>query len=558
MVCPNCGAENRDEAKFCARCGQQLSEGEELKDEGKVAETEEGAGEHEEAEITASAPEPSNPEPLPEGALLFERRYEVASFVGSKDSVNEYEAVETYPRKRCPVCRTLNAADSNFCEQCGSDLSGATLETLTVRLLEAKSPESLEPFWSLAGKELHHKAVASPFASFDDEPYERRFYVALPKLEGTRLSEVEPEDVPTALAWGQLLAEAFAQISGSGLGLKEPLGSAVIFTNDGDPFVVPEALSLEPTDWQTVRAEFAKTLERWLESVQGEELLEDVRRAVEESTDWNEVAARLYRLLEIAQAPPLMGVEFAAATDVGKRREHNEDSYLTMHFERCHLDKTESLVVLAVADGMGGHAAGEVASKLCLQIFGSHLLNAVQEWLNFSEPDWHEALKSAILEANRQVFAEAQAMRNNMGTTLTVAVLCGNKAFFANVGDSRGYLLQGGKLRQITKDHSLVQQYVDAGLITPEQARWHPQRNIITQAVGIEPTVQVDTFEVTLQRGDLVLVCSDGLVDMVDDGEIERVLLSEPDWKAATQSLIKLANDAGGDDNITVAVAKVL
>jgi protein phosphatase len=141
---------------------------------------------------------------------------------------------------------------------------------------------------------------------------------------------------------------------------------------------------------------------------------------------------------------------------------------------------------------------------------------------------------------------------------LTAAVLCGNKVVFANVGDSRGYLLQSGKLTQITKDHSLVQQYVDAGLLTPEQAKWHPQRNIITQAIGIEPTVQFDTFEVALQRGDLVLLCSDGLVDMIDDSEIERVLLSEPNLSAAAQTLIRLANEAGGDDNITVIIAKVM
>ncbi len=382
--------------------------------------------------------------------------------------------------------------------------------------------------------------------------------MVLPKSEGTALAEVEPEDVATALVWAHLLADAFAYISENGLALKGKISSAVIFSEKGEPFIVPEALSLTPTDWQTVRGELAETVERWLKSVQGEEWLDKALAVVEKSTDWREMATEFQRLLELTQAPPTVKVEFVAATDVGRRREHNEDSYLTMHFERCHLDKTETLLVLAVADGMGGHAAGEVASKLCLQVFSSHLLNAIQDWLNFSEPNWLEALKSAALEANRQVFAEAQAMRNNMGTTLTAAVICGNKAFFVNVGDSRGYLLQGGKLRQITKDHSLVQQYVDAGLLTPEQARWHPQRNIITQAVGIEPTVQVDTFEVALQRGDLILVCSDGLVDMVDDNEIERVLLSEPSLEATAKTLIKLANDAGGDDNITVAIAKIL
>ncbi len=561
MVCPNCGAENRDEARFCAQCGQQLME--EVEAEGKMGETEitEIEGETQslkETEIAAPATEIAKPEPLPEGALLFQRRYEVVAFMKSTNAVNEYEAVETEPRKRCLVCQTLNAPDSNFCEGCGSDLSGAGLETLTVRLLETKLPENLEPFWSLASKGLHHKAIASPVFAFADEPYDERVYVALPKLEGAPLAEVEPEDIATALAWAHLLADAFAQMVKSGLGLKEPLASAVIFTEKGEPFIKPESISLEPTGWQNVLCELTETVEGWLKSLQGEEWLDKVKTAVEQSSDWGKMATAFQRLLEIIQAPPTMKVEFVAATDVGRRREHNEDSYLTMHFERCHLDKTEALLILAVADGMGGHAAGEVASKLCLQVFSSHLLKAIQDWLNFSETNWHEALKSATFEANRQVFAEAQAMRNNMGTTLTVTVICGNKVFFANVGDSRGYLLQSEKLKQITKDHSLVQQYVDAGLLTPEQARWHPQRNIITQAVGIEPTVQVDTFELNLQRGDLVLVCSDGLVDMVDDSEIERVLLSEPDLKLAAQTLIKLANEAGGDDNITLAIAKIL
>jgi protein phosphatase len=167
-----------------------------------------------------------------------------------------------------------------------------------------------------------------------------------------------------------------------------------------------------------------------------------------------------------------------------------------------------------------------------------------------------EALKRATLEANRQVFAEAQRMRNNMGTTLVAAAIAGNRVVFVNVGDSRGYLLQGGKLRQVTKDHSYVQQLVDAGLLTPEQARHHPQGNIITQAIGIEPRVQADIFEEPLQVGDLVLLCSDGLVDMIDDAEIERVLLMETDLQRTVATLVQLANEAGGDDNITVVLAR--
>jgi protein phosphatase len=556
MVCPHCGTENREEAKFCAQCGTPLvAESKEVeKQETEVAPKETESVETEAPTVEEAEP----PEPLPEGALLFQRRYEIVSFVSTHDGLNEYEATETEPRKRCPVCQTLNTADSNYCEQCGHDLADADLETLKVRLLEAKSSEILQPFWELAKRGLHHQAILAPLAAFTDAPYDERAYVALPIVAGSPMRDVEPEDAATAVAWAHLLADAFAHLAENEFGLKESLDSAVIFTDKGEPFVTANAVSLEPCDWQKVKQELVVKLKSWLESTQAGEWSERATAAVLQATDWREAAKTLQRLLELMQAPPTMRVEFAAATDVGQRREHNEDSYLTMHFERCHLDKVESLTILAVADGMGGHAAGEVASKLCLQTFASHLLTAIQDWLNFSEPNWQEALKAAFVEANRQVFAEAQAMRNNMGTTLTAAVLCGNKVVFANVGDSRGYLLQSGKLTQITKDHSLVQQYVDAGLLTPEQARWHPQRNIITQAIGIEPTVQVDTFEVALQRGDLVLLCSDGLVDMIDDSEIERVLLSEPNLPSAVQTLIRLANEAGGDDNITVIVAKVM
>ncbi|MER3500665.1 MAG: Stp1/IreP family PP2C-type Ser/Thr phosphatase [Candidatus Fervidibacterota bacterium] len=553
MLCPQCGYENREGAKFCAQCGKELAE--EAKKEA-MEESTALAPEAEEAPVAEPLPSVA-PEPLPEGALVGQRHYEIVAFIGTKDGVNEYEAEETSPRKRCPVCRTLNASESNFCEQCGNALTEAPLETLRVWLREARSVEFLQPLWTAAEKGIHHPAIAAPLGAFADSPYDDRVYLALPKIQGMPLTKVTPEDVATALAWAHLLAEALARLEEHGFGLREPFSSAVVFTEEGAPFLLPDAIGVEPVELSSLRENLRETLTRWLRAAQGEGWVERATAAIEQAPNWHTAAAALRQLIDALQAPPTLKVSIAAATDVGRRREHNEDSYLTMQVERCHLDKTEILAILAVADGMGGHAAGEVASKLCLQVFTAHLLNAVQDWLNFSEPDWHKALTAAITEANRQVFAEAQAMRNNMGTTLTVAVIAGNKVVFANVGDSRGYLLQEGKLRQITKDHSLVQQMVDMGVLTPEEARWHPQRNIITQAVGIEPTVKVDTFEASLRSGDIVLVCSDGLVDMVDDSEIERVLLSEPDLTTAAQTLLRLANEAGSDDNITVALARV-
>jgi hypothetical protein len=152
MVCPHCGTENREEAKFCAQCGTPLvAESKEVERQ----ETEVAPKETESVEAEAPTVEEAEPpEPLPEGALLFQRRYEIVSFVSTHDGLNEYEAMETEPRKRCPVCQTLNTADSNYCEQCGHDLADADLEALKVRLLEAKSSESLQPFWGTCEERL--------------------------------------------------------------------------------------------------------------------------------------------------------------------------------------------------------------------------------------------------------------------------------------------------------------------------------------------------------------------------------------------------------------------
>ncbi|HID07556.1 MAG TPA: Stp1/IreP family PP2C-type Ser/Thr phosphatase, partial [Armatimonadetes bacterium] len=216
-----------------------------------------------------------------------------------------------------------------------------------------------------------------------------------------------------------------------------------------------------------------------------------------------------------------------------------------------------------VADGMGGHEAGEIASRLALECVGSRITRCLNEFLSdarsteLASLDGMALLREAFEHANATVFQQAQAMRNNMGTTLVGVLVIGARAWFANVGDSRAYLLHGGKLEQVTVDHSLVQQLVDSGHITREEARWHPQRNVIYRAIGLQADVDVDIFERVLMPGDCVLLCSDGLSDLIEDDEIERVILSETDLHAACMRLIGLANDRGGNDNITVVLVAV-
>jgi len=235
-----------------------------------------------------------------------------------------------------------------------------------------------------------------------------------------------------------------------------------------------------------------------------------------------------------------MRLVFAAATDVGRMRKNNEDSYLS------------SKPVAAVADGMGGHSAGEVASAIAIEELAA--LGRRGPWAN--ETDATDDLKQAILRANRRIREMAASDRklNGMGTTLVALLEDGDMVHVANVGDSRGYLLRQGELSQVTVDHSLVQELVDDGRLSPEDAERHPQRSVITRALGIDPEVEFDLFTYKLQVGDRLLLCSDGLSDVVEPAQIRKVLLRVRSAQRAARELVTVANDQGGPDNITVIV----
>ena len=235
-----------------------------------------------------------------------------------------------------------------------------------------------------------------------------------------------------------------------------------------------------------------------------------------------------------------MRLVFAAATDVGRMRKNNEDSYLS------------SQPVAAVADGMGGHSAGEVASAIAIEELAA--LGSRGPWEN--ETAATDDLKQAILRANRRIREMAASDRklNGMGTTLVALLEDGDMVHVANVGDSRGYLLRQGELSQVTVDHSLVQELVDDGRLSPEDAERHPQRSVITRALGIDPEVEFDLFTYKLQVGDRLLLCSDGLSDVVEPAQIRNVLLRVRNSHEAARKLVTVANEQGGPDNITVIV----
>ena len=234
-----------------------------------------------------------------------------------------------------------------------------------------------------------------------------------------------------------------------------------------------------------------------------------------------------------------MRIAIGAKTDVGLVREGNEDSLLI----------EEPLFV--VADGMGGHLAGDVASSTAVEVIADRWRQS-----NMSEED---ALRAAVREANSAIWERSQADPGlrGMGTTLTLVRVDDSKARLAHVGDSRAYLFRGGELSQLTEDHTMVGRMVREGRLTREDAEHHPQRNIITRALGVDTDVDVDTFSLDLVEGDRILICSDGLTSMVDGGTIQEVLAEESDPQRAAERLVQIAIDNGGEDNVTVIVVDV-
>jgi len=238
----------------------------------------------------------------------------------------------------------------------------------------------------------------------------------------------------------------------------------------------------------------------------------------------------------------------AARSDVGMVRSGNEDSFF------AHATKQGGLFI--VADGMGGHAAGEVASEMAVQIVSRELSGLHQ--LTGSAP--REKVAESIRNANRAIYDRTinESDKQGMGTTVSVLLISGERWLVGQVGDSRVYLLRDGALTQLTKDHSYVQEQVDAGLLTPEQARYHPYSNVITRCVGAGEEVEADTFSGEFRAGDVFLVCSDGLTGMVDDRRLQQLLLSRASAGRIVDALIAEANYRGGLDNVTAVVVQIL
>ncbi|MGF0039237.1 Stp1/IreP family PP2C-type Ser/Thr phosphatase [Peptoniphilaceae bacterium SGI.131] len=240
-------------------------------------------------------------------------------------------------------------------------------------------------------------------------------------------------------------------------------------------------------------------------------------------------------------------MKYYSLTNLGKVRKINQDNYAN------YISNKFSLFV--VADGMGGHKAGDVAAKIAVEVIRDYVLSNKKD----KDGDYMGLVHEAIKTANKAIFdmAKSREEYDNMGTTVVVCLIADNRAYVSHVGDSRLYIYRNKDFKQITKDHSYVQSLLDSGLLSDEEAKFYPNKNMITSALGLEEKCQYSSNYIDLQEKDILLLATDGLTDIVDDEEISDLLKLDEDLKEMAEVLIYMANSSGGYDNITVTLIKI-
>ena len=589
ISCPSCNAQNRDGARFCQSCGTPLASAsppaplaealktKPLSQEPAAMPEPLPAGQRASDVPTKLLPSPKFA-PLPPGELLEKRRYEIVSVLNQSPKLNAYHVQDRH-YLQCPQCGLATSKpdkpDEEFCGDCGFSFSGKPIEHPRYLLRETLDREMLAQETLITKHGLRHKGMVNIHRAFEDLPYgpHPRFYLVSDRDEGMGLTALpRPQPEEKVLTWGKQLANVLAHLHSHGLRHRNIrpenirlIDSQAKLTNFNLAEKMPKAA---PREWFAEDVEaLARTLQELLVGQTPSPTVaaifnkalspnKETRYATAEA-----LVADLEKALEVLHHPANVTFIVGRRSDTGRQRELNEDSLLTLEIERVQQSESRPVGLYVVADGMGGHSAGEVASAMAINalartVLTKLMLPVVEETVE-TELDYGALLKDACVEVNRTVHARARKTRSDMGTTLVAALAVGSEAYVANIGDSRAYRVNQQEIRPITTDHSLVERLVATGQITREEARIHPQRNVIYRTVGDKPQVEVDIFHESLKRDDWLILCSDGLSGMVEDAQIQQVITTCLHPQDACEGLVRLANEAGGDDNITVIALKL-
>jgi serine/threonine protein phosphatase PrpC len=415
-----------------------------------------------------------------------------------------------------------------------------------------------------------HANIHPPVAAFQQELLGGKRYCLVAPYSQDLPSQT---DIPQALDWGIQLSRALEYMHAKGIVLGNEVNLSNIGLSDGivvwRNFSTARVLTMltdrEKTNnirllalamysWMTGKTTYS------LDSYLPHTLNDLFQKALvgEGFTSAEEFEQQLTAIKSTAPVRLNLDFQLGRRTNPGKVRSNNEDSVLTIGLSKMIEGVIQPICLIAVADGMGGHASGELASSLVIDAIaqiGAFELVSLQNPAFEEYGDW---VKRAIHAANQEVYESRQNAGNDMGSTIVLGLIVGNQAYLGHMGDSRIYLLRDGDIKQLTTDHSLVQHLITTGKISRDEARFHPQRNVIYRSLGEDPEFEADYFVQQLFPGDRLLFCSDGLTNMLDDEKLQKVISEAGSPQAACDTLINEANLAGGEDNISVVLIEIL
>lgn len=583
ILCSNCGHENRRGARFCHVCGTALALPGSAAADVPLQHTKPLA-----RDAGSKSPSPALPAtrplpevgaaftPLPEGTLLCKGRYRVVERRAANVQSNLYLVEDTALVRPCPNCQTA-ASDpqERFCSLCGADLSAVEPLHLHYLMRESDDDQAFAVEAQLLDMNLNHPGLLLPHAFFAEAPHGLSRYCLVesrfPPKAATTLPV--PQKLNQVLGWGVSLAQALDYLHRHHITLREVGlkniaidGRTASWTHLGAAYVIPPEARPAAASYfaQDVHglAETLLFLATGQQQYNGnvplpEQVARPFSQAIVEPTGLSAVAFAA-ALQELCR-PTSVTFHIGQRTYVGQERSLNEDSLLTLEIAPVFRSVGMPVGLFVVADGMGGHEAGDLASRLAVQTVARQAVSEVlmPSATGVQLPNARQWLTAATVAANQAVYEQRRAAGTDMGTTLVMALLIGDDATIVNVGDSRAYQLSPQGIKQITTDHSLVERLIAAGQLTQGEAADHPQRNVIYRVVGDKAKVDVDLFEQQLAPGEALLLCSDGLSGMVPDEQIWQIWRASISPQEACDRLVDAANHAGGKDNISVVIVQV-
>ncbi|MEW5718042.1 MAG: Stp1/IreP family PP2C-type Ser/Thr phosphatase, partial [Chloroflexota bacterium] len=441
-------------------------------------------------------------------------------------------------------------------------------------MFEAENPEQWAKEKRLFESRIAHPAIAPLIDVFEQAQYDNqpRAYLVT-EYPMVPLAQLGAPSEFNVLAWGAQLAGGLAYLHDNDFAHGNVQPASLVMTENKQVklwnLADTRALTPELRDWDILQ--LAKALYQFaMPSGQAVPMLSpDATQVFERAFaqdprqryhDARTFADDLENALNALRHPKGITCSVGRITDVGQKRELNEDAFVTLDLLQAVQQGSQSIGLFVVADGMGGAVAGEVASKMVTQVMARHVLTHVFNPQFSAQParlDYGAILQAAVEQANAEIYQMRSAARTDMGSTVVAALVIGNRAHIVNVGDSRAYLIAPDHIEKITKDHSLVQAFVDRNEIGEDDVYTHPQRNFILRNVGDKAQVQVDSFAHTFEPGQYLLLCSDGLWEMVyPKSRLHEIVTRAPSAQEACKELVNAANKNGGDDNITIVLVK--